>query len=108
MYTDYTKSQQNMLTLVDTGSPASFINKKTADILVKSGANVNLLSTSEMPMNTHYVDYKRRTIKLLVTLIADVSSHGWQINLTKFLVAENCTRCLFGLGLQSALGVKTK
>ena len=107
MYTDYTKSQQHLLTLVDTGSPASFINKKTADILVKSRANINLLSTSETPIDTHYVDYIRRTIKLLVTSIADVSSLGWQINLTKFLVAENRSRFLFGLDLQSAPGVKT-
>ena len=105
MYTDYTKSQQNLLTLVDTGSPASFINKKTADILVKSGANINLLSTSEMPIDTHYVDNIRRTINLLGTSIADVSSLGWQINLTKFLVAENRSKFLFGLDLQSAPGV---
>ena len=36
-----TESQQNIFkATIDTGSPASFINKKTADILLKSGANI--------------------------------------------------------------------
>ena len=58
---------------IDTGSPAFSINKKTADILVKSGANVKILSTSEMPIDTHYVGHNRRTMKEFSTLIADVS-----------------------------------
>ena len=91
---------------IDTGSPASFINKKTADVLLKSGASVKLLSTSELPIDTHYVDYNRRTIKLFGTLIADVFSLGSQTNSAKFLVSENRTRCLLNVDLQSSLGVK--
>ena len=102
MYTDYFESQQTCFKAsIDTGSPASFINKKTTDILVKSGANIKLLSTSELPIDTHYVDYNRRIIKLFGTLIANVSSLGWQINSEKFLVSENRTRCL-----QNSLGVQ--
>ena len=92
---------------IDTGSPASFINKKTADILLKSGTNVKLLSTSELHIDTHHVDYSRRTIKLFGALIAEVSSLGWQITSAKFLVSENSTRCLLGLDLQSSWGVQT-
>ena len=92
---------------IDTGSPASFINKKTADVLLKSGASVKLLSTSELPIDTHYVDYNRRTIKLFGTLMADVFSLGWQTNSAKFLVSENRTRCLLNVDLQSSLGVQT-
>ena len=108
MQTGYTESQQNTFrATVDTGSPAYFIIKKTADILVKSGANVQLLAFSEIAIDSHYVDYNRRTIKLFGTVIAEVSSLGWQINSAKLLVSENRTGCLLGLDLQSALGVQT-
>ena len=108
MYTDYTEIQQNIFkATIDTGSPASSINKKTANILVKTGANVKLLSSSEMPIDTHYDDYNRRTIKLFGTLVADVSSLGWQINSAKFLVSENRTQCSLGLDFRSSLGVQT-
>ena len=63
---------------------------------MKSGAIVKLLSTLQLPIDTHYVDYNRRTIILFGTLMADVSS----------LVSENCTRCLLGLDLQCSLGVQ--
>ena len=68
MHTDYTESQQNIFrATVDTGSPAYFIIKKTADILVKSGANVNLLAISKIPIDSHYVDYNRGIMKLFGT-----------------------------------------
>ena len=64
MHTDYTESQQNIFrATVDTGSPAYFIIKKTANILVKSGANVFLLAIWEIPIDSHYVAYNRRTMK---------------------------------------------
>ena len=57
-------------------------------------------------MDTHYVKYNRKTIKLFGTLKIEVSSLGWQINSAKLLVSENCTRCLLGLDLQSSLGAQ--
>ena len=47
-------------TIVHAGSPAFFLSKKTADFLFKSGANVKLVPISEMRIDTHYVDYKKK------------------------------------------------
>ena len=41
------------------------------------------------------------------TLIVDVSPLGWHVKSAKFLISENCTRCLLVFDLQSQLGVRT-
>ena len=92
---------------VDTGSPASFVNKKTADNIVKTVPSAKVFSIQERPIDTVYVDYNRKRIDLMGTLILDVSSLGWYVKSAKFLISENRTRCLLGLDLQSQMGVRT-
>ena len=92
---------------VDTGSLASFVNKKTADYIAKSVPSAKVLSEKECPIDTVNVVYNRKRIELMGTLIVDVSSLGWHVKSAKFLISENCTRCLLGLDLQSQLEVRT-
>ena len=92
---------------VDTGSPASFVNKRTADYIVKTVPSAKVFSKQERPIDTVYVDYNRKRIELMGTLIVDVSSLGWHVKSAKFLISENRTRCLLGLDLQPQLGVRT-
>ena len=92
---------------VDTGSPASFVNKRTADHIVKSVPSAKVFSEKECPIDTVCVDYNRKRIELMGTLIVDVSSLGWHLKSAKFLISENCTRCMLGLDLQSQLRVRT-
>ena len=92
---------------VDTVSPASFVNKKTADYILKTVPSAKIFTVQESPINTVYVDYIRKRIELMGTLIMDVSSLGWHIKSAKFLISENRTRCLLGLDLQPHLGVRT-
>ena len=92
---------------VNTGSPASFVNKKTADYIVKTVPSAKVFSDQERPIDTVYVDYNRKRIELMGTLILDVSSLGWHVKSAKFLISENRTRCLLGLDLQPQLGVRT-
>ena len=92
---------------VDTGSPASFVNKRTSDYIVKTVPSAKVFSEQERPIDIVYVDYNRKRIELMGTLIADVSSLGWHVKSAKFLVSENRTRCLLGLDLQPQLGVRT-
>ena len=42
---------------VDTGSPASFVNKRTADYIVKTVPSAKVFSEQERPIDTVYVDY---------------------------------------------------
>ena len=92
---------------VDTGSPASFVKKKTADYILKTVPSAKIFTVQESPIDTVYVDYNRKKIELMGTLIMDVSSLGWHIKSAKFLISENRTRCLLGLDLQPHLGVRT-
>ena len=82
---------------VDTGSPASFVNKRTADYILKSVPSAKIFSEQERPIDTVYVDYNRKRIDLFGTLIVDVSSLGWYMKSAKFLISENRTRCLLAL-----------
>ena len=63
---------------------AFHISKKTAEFKVKSVASVNLESLSEMPIDTHYVDYKTRIIKLFGTFNLSVSSFGLEYSIRQF------------------------
>ena len=92
---------------VDTGSPASFVKKKTADYIVKTVPSAKVFSIQERPIDTVYVDYNMKRIDLMGTMILDVSSLGWHVKSAKFLISENRTRCLLGLDLQPQLGVRT-
>ena len=79
---------------VDTGSPASFVNKKTADYILKTVPSAKVFTVQESPIDTVYVDYNRKRIELMGTLILDVSSLAWHAKSAKFLISENRTRCL--------------
>ena len=48
---------------VDTGSPASFVNKTTADNIVKIVPSAKVFSEQERPIDTVYVDYNFTTIE---------------------------------------------
>ena len=80
---------------VDTGSPASFGNKRTAEYIVKSVPSAVILNEKERPIDRVYVDYNQKRIDLFGTLMVDVSSLGWNVNSAKFLVSENRTRWLY-------------
>ena len=92
---------------IDTGSHASFVHKRTADILLKSGKNVNFLPLKDLPGDTLYFDYNRKPITLHGTLLTKISSLGWKVENAKFVVTENRRRCLLGLDLQSSLRIRT-
>ena len=85
---------------VDTGSPASFVNKTTVEYIVKSVHAAVVINEKECPIDTVYVNYSRKRIELL-------SSLGWNVKSAKFLISENRTCCLLGLDLQSQFGVRT-
>ena len=96
---------------LDTGSPASFVNERTADCKRENGVesvpSSVILSEKESPIVTMYVYYNRKRIELMGTLVVYVSSLGWIVKQAKFLISENRTPCLLGLDLQSQLGVRT-
>ena len=60
-----------------------------------------------MPIDISYVDYNHKPIELYGNLVTDISSLGWKVKSAKFLISENRKRCLLGLDLQGAIGVKT-
>ena len=92
---------------VDTGSPVSFLNKKTADILMKLIPNVKFKDIARHPLDFTYVDYNKRPIKLFGSLEIPITWKGRKIENACFLVSENRTRNLLGMNLQEKLGIET-
>ena len=92
---------------VDTGSPVSFLNKKTADILMKRIPNVKFKDIARHPLDVTYVDYNKKPIKLFGSLEIPITSKGWKIENACFLVSKNCTQNLLGLNLHEKLGIET-
>ena len=84
---------------VDMDSPASFVNENTADLLLRTRKNVKMYPKSSLPIDISYVDCNHKPIELFGTLVTDISSLGWKIKSTQFLISENRTRCLLGLDL---------
>ena len=92
---------------VDTRSPASFVNKRTAETLLQNDPNAKIISLDKNPLSTTYVDYNHKPIKLFRKLKIDIYSNGWRLQGAKFLISENRTRCLLGLDIQPDLGIVT-
>ena len=92
---------------IDTGSPAFFVHKRTADVLLISGKNIKFLPSKDLPGDTLYVDFNRKPKTLHGTLLTNISSLGWKVENAKFVVTENRRRCLLGLDLQSSFGIRT-
>ena len=92
---------------VDTGSPASFVNKRTAETLLQKDPNAKIISLDKNLLSTTYVDYNHKPIKLFGILEIHIYSNGWRLQEAQFLISENRTRCLLGLDNQPDLEIVT-
>ena len=61
---------------IDQGSPASFVNKKTADMLLSKNPRAKILTIQERPITTSYVHYNHRSLFLFGKLLIDINSNG--------------------------------
>ena len=91
---------------VDTGSPSSFVNKTTADKLVKSVNEAKYQPINEVKDYIRHIDYNDSVINVLGQLTLPVTSAGWEVEEAKFLVVEKA-RCLLGMDLHAPLGIST-
>ena len=95
-------------TTVDTGSPVSFLNKRSCDLTLQRNPSFQFRDIARYPINTLYIDYnKKKPIRLLGSVCLPISSSGWKVEEACFLVSENRTRNLLGLDLQDQFGVVT-
>ena len=72
---------------VDTGSPVSFLNKKTAEILMRRLPHVTFKDVGRYSLGVTYVDYNKKPIKLFGSLEIPISSKGWKIDNACFLAS---------------------
>ena len=94
--------------LVDTGSPVSFLNKRTCGLLLQRNPSIEFRDITRYPIDTLYFDYNKKPICLLGSIQIPISSSGWRVANAQFLISENRSRNLLGLDLQEHLGVVTK
>ena len=101
------KSANSFIKLtVDTGSPSSFLNKRTAKQILTTNPDAKFCPVEKLKDYVRHIDYNDQTIKVLGQLTVPVSSAGWKVDNAKFLVVERA-RCLLGLDLHKSLGVRT-
>ena len=91
--------------LVDTGSPSSFLNRDTANTILRDAkANAKFVKFADLQLDTLYLDYNKQRILILGALHVSVTSIDWSVQNARFLVVED-NRCLIGLDLQPKLGI---
>ena len=76
------RSEQNHFMPLDTGSPGCFLNKQTADILLRH--NPQFVDVQNLPNEFSYEDYNTDSIKVFGSLSIPISSGGWRKFITPF------------------------
>ena len=84
-----------------------FLNKRTFDLLLQRSPSIEFRDITRYPIDTLYVDYNKKPIRLLGSIQIPISSSGWRVADAQFLISENRTRNLLGLDLQEKLGIVT-
>ena len=90
---------------MDTGSPLSFLKKKTAETLLRQLPEAKIKDVERYPLGVTYVDYNKK--RLFGSLEISIASKGWKNDCARFMESENRTRNLLGLNLHEQLGFET-
>ena len=96
----------NIVFIADTGSPTSFVNEKTANLLastVKSAVKTKLGEDDEANRMVCYNGYK---IPSLGRLIAPMESGGWTIQTASFIVVDDRRANIMGRNLLPQIGIE--
>ena len=62
--------------MIDTGSPVSFLDERFFDLLLQRNPSINFPDVARHHIETMYVDYNKRPIRLLGTITNLISSNG--------------------------------
>ena len=96
----------NIVFIADTGSPTSFANEKTANLLaatVKSAVKTRLRDDDEANRMVCYNGYK---IPSLGRLTAPIESGGWTIQTASFIVVDDRRANILGRNLLPQIGIQ--
>ena len=96
----------NIVFIADTGSPTSFVNEKTANLLastVKSAVKTKLGDDDEANRMVCYNGYK---IPSLGRLIAPIELGGWTIQTASFIVVDDRRANILGRNLLPQVGIQ--
>ena len=96
----------NIVFIADTGSPTSFVNEKTANLLsstVKSAVKTKLGEDDEAKRMVCYKGYK---IPSLGRLSAPIESGGWNIQTASFIVVDDRRANIMGRNLFPQIGIQ--
>ena len=100
------RSERNHFMPLDTGSPGCFLNKQTADILLRH--NPQFFGVQNLPNEFSYEDYNTDSIKVFGSLSIPISSGGWRKFITPFSWCRRLElgfHSLLGMELQRSLGI---
>ena len=92
---------------VDTGSPVSFLNKRTCDILLQRNPSIKFPDIARHHIDTLNFNDNKCPMRLCGLVRILISSNGWKLEDADFLISENRTRNLLCLDLHEKLGAVT-
>ena len=98
--------KNNIVFIADTGSPTSFVNEKTANLLattVKSAVKTRMREDDEANRMVCYNGYK---IPSLGRLTAPIESGGWTIHTASFIVVDDRRANILGRNLLPQIGIQ--
>ena len=77
---------------VDTGCPVLLLNKRTCDLLLQRNPSIEFRDITRHSIDNLYVDYNLQPIRLLGSIEIPISSSGWKVDNSQFLISESITR----------------
>ena len=92
---------------IDTGSPVSFLNWATAKQILETSKNTKFTPRENLNLTAQFVDYNKQPINVLGAFTTTICSAGWKVVGASFLITERRMSCIFGLDLQSKVGIHT-
>ena len=98
--------KNNIVFIADTGSPTSFVNEKTANLLattVTSAVRTTMRDDDEANKMVCYNGYK---IPSLGRLTAPIESGGWTIQTSSFIVVDDRRANILGRNLLPLIGIQ--
>ena len=92
--------------IADTGSPPSFINQRTANLIVSTVKSAKRLQTTKTDEANRMVCYNGYKIPSFGRLITSIESGGWTLNTTSLIVVDDKRANILGRNILPQIGIQ--
>ena len=98
----------DLVFIADTGSPTSFINQRTANLIVSTVKSAKRIQTTETDEANRMVCYNGYKIPSFGRVITPIESGGWTLNTTSLIVVDDKRANILGRNILPQIGIQLK